>query len=185
MLAWAQTPPTGQAPPVVAAKTNAAQPEGQPTWKTLSPAQREALAPLAPIWSEINSNRKRKWIALSANFNNLSPQDRATLHGRMKEWASLSNAERNRARLNFAQTRELSHEEKKTQWEAYQALSPERKQELAAQAKAPPSGAAPAVTKSPSGKLAAVPVTRSDTQAAARTAPTHRPAASAAAPSSP
>lgn len=185
MLAWAQTPPAGQAPPVASAKPRVAEPDAPPTWRALSPAQREALAPLAPIWGNINSSRKRKWIALSANFSNLSPQDRATLHGRMKEWASLSNAERNRARLNFAQTQELSHEEKKARWEAYQALSPERKQALAAQAKAPPSGAAPAITKSTSGKLATVPVTRSETQAAARTAPPSRPAASAAAPSSP
>ena len=116
--AVAKAPASRQAPP--------------PAWKTLSPAQQEALAPLAPVWGEISSNRKRKWIALSANFESLSPADKATLQGRMKEWASLSTADRNRARLNFAQTQELSSAEKKAKWEAYQALSPERKRQLAA-----------------------------------------------------
>ncbi len=167
-MAWAQVPAAGNGKAATTARAPASRQSPPPAWKTLSPAQQEALAPLAPVWSEINSNRKRKWIAISANFKTMSPADKATLQGRMKEWASLSAAERNRARLSFAQTRELSHEEKKAQWEAYQALSPERKKQLAAQADKPAHGVAPAVTTHASRKLAAVPVTRSEPAAAAQ-----------------
>lgn len=165
-MAWAQAPATGNVNEAVTAKAPASRQSPPPAWKTLSPAQQEALAPLAPVWDEISSSRKRKWIALSAGFKTMSASDKATLQGRMKEWASLSAADRNRARLSFAQTRELSHEEKKAQWEAYQALSPERKKELAALAGKPAHGAAPAVTTHASRKLASVPVTRSDPAAA-------------------
>ncbi len=136
-------------------------------WRSLSPKQKEALQPLAPIWGDIEASRKRKWIALSANFASLSPADKHTLHGRMGEWASLTAAQRNRARLNFAQTRQLSNTEKKAQWDAYQALSPERKQELAAQANTNTRarGAAPALPRSSNRKLAAVPTTRSQPEA--------------------
>jgi hypothetical protein len=160
VLSWAQDTTVAAAGAV--AKAPASRQAPPPAWKTLSPAQQEALAPLAPVWGEISSNRKRKWIALSANFKSLSPADKATLQGRMKEWASLSTADRNRARLNFAQTQELSSAEKKAKWEAYQSLSPERKRQLAALAGTPAPGAAPAVTGKRSGKLAAVPTTRSD-----------------------
>lgn len=139
-----------------------------PTWQSLSPRQKEALQPLAPIWGDIEASRKRKWIALSADFASLSPADKRTMHDRMGEWASLTAAQRNRARLNFAQTRQLSNSEKKAQWDAYQALSPERKQELAAQAgtNARVRGAAPALPRSSNRKLAAVPTTRSQPEAA-------------------
>ncbi len=112
----------------------------------MSAAQQTALQPLAPIWTQISSNRKRKWIALSARFSKLSAAEQATLHGRMAEWATLSNIERNRARLNFTETRSLSSEEKKIHWDSYQALSPTQKQQLARQAaNRAPLGAAPAV----------------------------------------
>jgi hypothetical protein len=179
-LAWAQAPATANASEAATAKTHAARLGPPPAWKALSTAQQEALAPLAPVWGEISSNRKRKWIALSANFKTMPPADKATLQGRMKEWASLSTADRNRARLSFAQTSEFSHDEKKAQWEAYQALSPERKKQLAALAGQPAHGAAPAVTTNTSRKLAAVPVTRSDPAATTKAkAGASAPAASA------
>lgn len=176
----AQTPPSRSATQLAASPTSA-----PPAWSTLSPSQQAALQPLAPIWSQINGNRKRKWIALSANFGSLSANDQATLHGRMAHWASLSNAERNQARLNFAETRSLSSDEKKAQWQAYQALPPNQKQQLAQQAaKGAQAGAAPAVTNRSQGKLATVPVTRSDADAVkprSSIAPARHPAPSASA----
>ena len=182
LLAFAQSPTGATTSPAPATKAAAVRSEASPTWKSLTPVQREALAPLASVWGEIGSNRKRKWIALSANFSALSPQDKATLHGRMKEWASLSSTQRNQVRLNFALSRDLSHEEKKAHWEAYQALSPEQKKQLAAQAKSQTTGAAPAVTKGKSGKLAVVPVTRSEAPATLGAAQRAKAPASAAAP---
>lgn len=153
----AQVPPVAAAKPAVAKAQSTAT---KPDWSELTAAQQAALRPLAPAWGGISEAQKRKWIALSQNHPNLSAAEQSTLHGRMTEWAALSPAQRNQARLNFAQTKSLSTEEKKTQWEAYQALSPEQKKQLAANAKA--AGAAPAVTPVAPNKLAAVPVTRSD-----------------------
>lgn len=205
-LAWTLAIPAGTAlgqgmapAPVPAASAVAAKPakpaklaaprvDSAPAWNTLSASQQTALRPLAPIWHEINPNRKRKWIALSANFGKLSSAEQATLHGRMTEWATLSNADRNRARLSFAETRSLSSQEKKAQWDAYQALTPSQKQHLARQAaKSPPIGAAPAVTARTRGKLASVPVTRSDkgTSSTQATAVHAMPPASAASASTP
>ena len=64
------------------------------------------------------------------------------LHSRMTEWAALSPQQRTQARLNFAETKQLSPDDKKAKWEAYQALPPEEKRKLAAGAAKPPPTAA-------------------------------------------
>ena len=138
-----------------------------PGWAELTPAQQAALQPLGPSWGRMSADQQRKWLALSRNFQNLSPSERGVLHGRMTEWANLSPVQRSQARLNFAQTKQLSTDEKKAEWQAYQALPLEQKQRLAAGGQVLPSGAAPALQPVDPHKLATVPVTRSDLPAAA------------------
>ena len=99
---------------------------------------------------------------MSANFATLTPSEKTTMHGRMTEWTALGPEQRREARLNYAQTRDVPLDEKKAQWQAYQALSPEEKKHLAAGAPGTTGGAAPAVTPVARNKLAAVPVTRSE-----------------------
>lgn len=162
----AQSTGSAQAPgaPAATPKMVAAKAPGatKPDWSELTPAQQAALQPLQGAWTGISSGQKRKWIALSANFPSLTPSERSVLHGRMTDWTALNPEQRSQARLNFAQTKDLSAEEKKAQWQAYQALSPEQKQHLAATAPQKPGGAARAVTPVAPEKLAAVPVTRSE-----------------------
>ena len=136
-------------------------------WAALTPAQQDALQPLGPSWGGMNANQQRKWLALSQNFQSLSPAERSVLHARMSEWASLSPVQRSQARLNFAQTKQLTTDEKKAEWQAYQALPLEQKQRLAAGGQALPSGAAPALQPVAPQKLATVPVTRSEPTAVA------------------
>ncbi len=106
--------------------------------------------------------QKRKWLAISKNYSTLTPEGQATLNGRMNEWVALSPQQRAQARLNFGKTKELSRqlmpEEKRAKWEAYQALSPEEKQKLAARATPRPVGAATAVKPVSPQKLAVLPL---------------------------
>jgi len=133
----------------------------RPSWAELTPAQQQALAPLAPGWSTISEAQKRKWLEISKNYGSLTPEGQATLNSRMTEWVALSPQQRAQARLNFGKTkelaRELTPEEKKARWEAYQALSPEEKQKLAAKASPTPTGAATAVKPVSPQKLAVIP----------------------------
>ena len=149
---------TVAAKPYVAAPTNA---QARPAWSELTPVQQRALAPLASNWSTISEAQKRKWLEISKNYASLSPEGQATLNGRMNEWVLLSPQQRAQARLNFGKTKELSRqltpEEKNAKWQAYQALSPEEKQKLAAKASPKPAGAATAVKPVASQKLATVP----------------------------
>ena len=130
----------------------------RPLWKDLSAPQQQALAPLMQLWPTMTEPHKRKWLALSQNFAQLSADEKSTLQGRMHEWAALSPQQRTTARLNFAGAQQVPQEDKRAKWEAYQALSPEAKQKLAAQQGVQPVlGAAPAVKPVPATKLATPP----------------------------
>jgi hypothetical protein len=130
-------------------------------WSRLAPAEREALRPLAASWDSLSSGQQRKWLAISKNYPTRAPVDQTRMHSRMKDWAALSGRERAEARLNYGITNELagelSPEEKRARWQAYQQLSEGEKQKLSAQANARKLGAAPAARPVPPQKLATVP----------------------------
>lgn len=128
-----------------------------PGWQTLNTPQKLALYPLADRWALLSGLQKRRWLALSQGFGALPIEEQARLHDRMTEWASLSAQQRNQARLNFAVTHRLALEDKRSQWDAYQALSEEDKRKLAARAASKPQGAAPALRPVSPKKLVKVP----------------------------
>ncbi len=127
------------------------------TWKQLSAEQRLALAPLSAQWNNISELQKSKWLVLSQNFSKLSEAEQRKLHERMTDWATLSPQQRTRARLNFAETKDLTPEEKEALWQAYQALSSDEKKSLARSAPSGFRGAAAAVKPVPAYKLATTP----------------------------
>lgn len=159
--AFKPLPPTlaGAKPATPVAATAPAAPS-KPLWQELTPAQQQSLKPLGANWATFSEAHKRKWLALSKNYASLAPAEQAKLHSRMTEWANMSPQLRNQARLNFAETQKLAPNEKAANWQAYQALSPEEKQKLAAKAPPAPAGATATVKPVPPQKLANVPATR-------------------------
>ena len=161
---WAQTPnaATVVATPAVARPVTPASgmAAAGPLWKELTPAQQQILQPLAASWNGLGVIQKGKWVAIAKNYPSMAPAEQEKLNGRMAEWAALKPRDRERARLNFAETKKLPPAERVANWEAYQALSPEEKEKLAARAPKKPVGTAIAVKPVASDKLAKVPVTR-------------------------
>lgn len=144
-----------------AARNNLSQrhrPAAGPTWSELTQPQQKVLQPLQKHWPFMGEVQKRRWIVLASSFDTLPAQEQLKLRDRMESWASLSAQQRSQARLNYAITNRLDPKDKWAQWEAYQALSAEQKQALAAKAAAAkPAGAAPALRPVPAKKLARVP----------------------------
>ena len=132
--------------------------ETLPRWSELSEAQQIALLPLQTLWPTLEVNRKRKWLVIAQNFPDLSESSQLLAQERMREWAALSPLQRSQARLNFAQTKQLSPDEKLAKWEAYQALNPEEKQKLPSSRLPSPKGAALAVKPMSPEKLTTPPV---------------------------
>ncbi len=135
-------------------------PRASSHWNVLTRSQQEALAPLGPHWDSLSDAQRRKWLALSRNFNRIGPAEQAKLHARMTDWAALSPRQRALARLNYAEVRSLAPaDQRKAEWEAYMALSPEERQKLAESAGGHRIGAAPAARPVSNDKLVPVPAT--------------------------
>lgn len=132
----------------------------KPAWQDLTPAQQVSLKPLAANWNSLDESHKRKWLAIASSYPTLAPIEQAKLHSRMTEWVTLSRQQRIQARLNFAQSKQLTPTQKAATWQAYQALTPEERKKLAISATPKPVGAAAAVKPVLPQKLATVPVTR-------------------------
>jgi hypothetical protein len=103
-------------------------------WTNLSVVQQQALRPLSLTWPTLSDQQKQKWIALSANYQEMPSSAKDRLHERMVEWAALTPKQRNQARLNYSQTVRVPSQDKAERWEVYQSLTPEQKQTLAASA---------------------------------------------------
>jgi len=109
-------------------------------WESLTPEQRQALAPLQRDWSSLDASRQSKWLEVAARFPRMSADDQRRLQERMTQWTRLTPAERERARLQFQDTRQLPADEKRARWEAYQALTEEQRKALAQRAEKPAKG---------------------------------------------
>ncbi len=130
---------------------------GGPRWGELSTSQKDALSPLAGRWNDLSEGQKRHWLNLASNSESMNDEEKEKLMSRMTEWANLSAQQRSQARLNYAATTTLSPDEKRAQWEAYQALSAEEKKRLAAKAAPKPLGAAVSLRPVSPKKLVRIP----------------------------
>ncbi len=101
-------------------------------WPSLSPAQREALAPLEREWPSIDAGRKQKWLAIADRFRTLPPTERARITTRMTDWAQLTPAQRGEVRMRFQESRQVGPRDRGARWEAYQRLTPAEREAFVA-----------------------------------------------------
>ena len=117
---------------------------GGTRWAELSPAHRKVLAPLAGDWNGLDARSKERWMDVAGRYPKMAPDEQQRANQRMGEWAHMTVAQRQQARMNFQETRSLSKEEREARWKAYQALPDDQKRELAAKRAAAPASAASA-----------------------------------------
>ncbi|MEP6873209.1 MAG: DUF3106 domain-containing protein [Burkholderiales bacterium] len=125
-------------------------PEQGVRWRDLKPGQQAVLKPLEREWPGITAGHKDKWIELSGGFSKRPVAEQERIQERMTEWARLTTQERSQARLNFQEAKQLPLQDRKARWDEYQALSPEKKKQLAARA-APASNPAALKPAAPRG----------------------------------
>lgn len=104
---------------------------GGPTWSSLTAQQRAALAPLQRDWVTIGAPQKRKWLELATRFPSMPAEEQVRVQERMADWAHLTPQERGRARLRYQQAQRVAPEDRQERWEAYQALPPDQRRQLA------------------------------------------------------
>lgn len=106
-----------------------------PSWNSLTPAQKQVLAPLQRDWSSIEPARRQKWLEVAARYPQMPADERERLQARMSEWARMTPAQRAAARQQFQEVRRVPDEERQARWQAYQSLTPEERDSLAQRAK--------------------------------------------------
>jgi hypothetical protein len=150
LSAFAQAPEAASAPapaPVAAPPVAVAPPAARPaplakpalpplaappaTWAGLTPQQRTLLAPLQQDWADISEAQRSKWLSATPTLATLPAAELARVQERMRDWAQLKPSERTKARVAFQAAKQIDAEQRQAKWEAYQALPPEKRQELA------------------------------------------------------
>lgn len=108
-----------------------------PTWAELSREQKAVLAPLASDWDAMEAQRQRKWIGVAQRYWGMTPEEKARVQERMREWARLSPAERRDARDSFSSLQKAPPDKRtemkdtiRQQWQAYQDLPEAEKERL-------------------------------------------------------
>ena len=135
--------------------------EGGVQWRDLKPAQRGPLMPLERQWSSIGPNQKQKWLAIANRFPSMPADEQARIQARMADWAKLTPQERGQTRILFQEAKQVAPQDRKTQWDAYQALAPEQRRQLAARA-SPAASAGSADTARKAGPVSAARPERGD-----------------------
>lgn len=126
---------TGMPPAATPAQTDAPKPlAAKPRWSELSPAQKQALAPLEGEWDNLDAFRKNKWLVIGNKFASMKPDEQQRVQERMRDWVRLTPDQRRMARENYVRTKKLKPDEKSVQWEQYQQLPEEERKKLAAEA---------------------------------------------------
>ncbi len=110
--------------PVVAAQNQpAVSQSARPAWSELTPEQHEILAPRSREWDQLDSKRRKKWVAIAKRYPKMKPQAQERLRKRMADWAKLTPEQRRAARERYQQLKRLSPEKRRQvtrQWRAYQ-----------------------------------------------------------------
>lgn len=108
----------------------------KPLWHDLTPAQQQALSPLAADWDKLDGQRKKKWIEMIKRYPSLTPDQQARMQERMRDWVTLTPEQRRVARESYARAKKLEPDQKSAKWQEYQQLSDEQKNRLAEEAQA-------------------------------------------------
>ncbi len=106
-------------------------------WTELSAEQKQILAPLARDWNSLDLQRQTKWLLIAQRYGTFTPDEKARMQERMKEWVHLSPNDRKLARDSFTSVQKVPAEQRGTvkdnirqQWYEYQSLAESEKERL-------------------------------------------------------
>jgi hypothetical protein len=95
----------------------------RPAWTQLTAEQQRILAPIQAEWETLDAQRKQKWLGITQRYPKMGPDEQARLQRRMKEWATLTPAQRQAARDKYREFEQLTPTERQAmreKWEQYQ-----------------------------------------------------------------
>ncbi len=125
------------------------------SWEGLKPEQQAILAPLESDWDYMLMESRKKWAQVANLYPKMGAQEQERLRSRMASWSNLSQRDRRITRENYLTSLKFPAEKKSEAWQAYQQLTDEQKQKLAAtenSKKKPTAAYAPTLQQHPVSK---------------------------------
>jgi uncharacterized protein DUF3106 len=95
----------------------------RPAWTELTPAQQQVLAPVQAEWEQLDTTRRKKWVAIADRYRTMKPAEQERLQKRMQEWAKLTPEERKAARQKYQTLKKQppqKRDEVKRRWQEYE-----------------------------------------------------------------
>lgn len=71
------------------------------TWRSLTPAQQEALAPLAQQWDTLPEVQQRRLLKTTKRYPQLTPEQKQRFLNRLTVWSKLTPEQRKAAREKY------------------------------------------------------------------------------------
>ena len=81
------------------------------TWKALTPAEKQVLAPVASRWAQLPRKLRIHLVPAADRFYKMTPTAQARFRRRLMTWAAMSPVQRHVARLNYLKYKALPAQE--------------------------------------------------------------------------
>lgn len=83
-----------------------------PSWRALTPIQREALAPMVGQWDILPEIQRSRLIETAKHYPRMTPEQKQRYHDRLKKWSELTPEQREAARKRYRAFNKLPAKER-------------------------------------------------------------------------
>lgn len=81
-------------------------------WRSLSPAQHEALAPLSQQWDTLPEAQQRRWLKTTKRYPHLTTEQKQRFRDRLTVWSKLTPEQRKAAREKYRAFKKIPAEKR-------------------------------------------------------------------------
>lgn len=71
------------------------------SWRSLTPTQREALAPMVQQWDTLPELQRHRLLETAKHYSQLTPEQKQRYHNRLEKWSKLTPEQREAARKKY------------------------------------------------------------------------------------
>lgn len=103
------------------------------SWQSLSPAERDVLAPLADKWDSLPPQRQARMLERAQQWKTLPPEQRQAIRQRIDQWQKMTPEQREQASENSKRFQQLPPEQREqlhAAFQHFQQLPPDQREQL-------------------------------------------------------
>ena len=82
------------------------------SWRSLTPTQREALAPMVQQWDTLPELQRHRLLQTAKHYSQLTPEQKQRYHSRLEKWSRLTPEQREAARKKYRAFNKLPAKER-------------------------------------------------------------------------